>query len=40
VEHGDKEDPASVSDEERVARMKRLFNQRARPAPAGGLLTA
>jgi GST-like protein len=40
VEHGDKEDPASVSDEERAARMKRLFNQRARPAPAGGRLTA
>jgi GST-like protein len=39
VEHGDREDPASVSDEERAARMKRLFNQRARPAPAGGLLT-
>ena len=39
VAHGDTEDPASVSDEERAARMKRLFNQRARPAPAGGLLS-
>jgi GST-like protein len=39
VAHGDTEDPASVSDEERAARMKRLFNQRARPAPEGGLLT-
>jgi GSH-dependent disulfide-bond oxidoreductase len=37
--HGDAEDPASVSPEERAARMKRLFNQRARPAPAGGLLS-
>ena len=31
---GDAEDPASVSEEERAARMKRLFNQRARPVPA------
>jgi GST-like protein len=36
VEAGDTEDPTSVSDEERAARMKRLFNQRARPVPAGG----
>lgn len=35
VESGDTEDPASVSPEERAARMKRLFNQRARPVPAG-----
>jgi GST-like protein len=35
VESGDTEDPASVSPEERAARMKRLYNQRARPVPAG-----
>ena len=35
VSAGDTEDPASVSPEERAARMKRLFNQRARPAPEG-----
>ena len=35
VQAGDTEDPASVSPEERAARMKRLFNQRARPVPAG-----
>jgi GST-like protein len=39
VAHGDTEDPATITDEERAARMKRLFNQRARPAPAGGLLS-
>jgi GST-like protein len=39
VAHGDAEDPASISDEERAARMKRLFNQRARPAPVGGLMS-
>ncbi|HEX4181915.1 MAG TPA: glutathione binding-like protein [Caulobacteraceae bacterium] len=35
VEAGDTEDPASVTPEERAARTKRLFNQRARPVPAG-----
>lgn len=34
VTAGDPEDPASLSDEEKERRMKILFNQRARPAPA------
>lgn len=32
------EDPASLPAEERERRAKTLYNQRARPAPAGGLL--
>jgi GST-like protein len=32
------EDPASLPAEERERRAKMLYNQRARPAPAGGLL--
>ena len=35
VAAGDTEDPASVTPEERERRMKLLYNQRARPAPAG-----
>jgi GSH-dependent disulfide-bond oxidoreductase len=41
VTAGPPEDPESVSPEEREIRMKLLYNQRARPAPAeGGLITA
>ena len=32
------EDPNSLSDEEKARRTKLLYNQRARPAPEGGLL--
>lgn len=32
------EDPATLSDEERARRAAIMYNQRARPAPAGGLL--
>ena len=35
---GPPEDPATVSEEEKARRNKLLYNQRARPAPAGGLL--
>jgi GST-like protein len=38
VSAGPAEDPASLSEEERQKRAKMLYNQRARPAPAGGLL--
>ena len=31
-------DPSKFSPEEREALRKRLYNQRARPAPEGGLL--
>ena len=34
VTAGEPEDPASIPPEERERRMKILFNQRARPAPA------
>jgi GST-like protein len=32
------EDPSKLPEEERERRAKILYNQRARPAPAGGLL--
>jgi GST-like protein len=32
------EDPATLPEEERERRAKLLYNQRARPAPEGGLL--
>jgi GST-like protein len=38
VTAGPPEDPDSVSQEEKDRRAKLLYNQRARPAPAGGLL--
>jgi GST-like protein len=31
-------DPSKLSPEERERRTRMLYNQRARPAPAGGLL--
>jgi GST-like protein len=31
-------DPSTLSPEERERRTKIMYNQRARPAPAGGLL--
>ncbi len=39
VSIGPSEDFAALSPEERERRIKMLFNQRARPAPEGGLLT-
>ena len=38
VTAGPPEDPASLSEEEKERRQKLLYNQRARPAPEGGLL--
>jgi len=40
VTAGPTEDPESLPPEERERRMKLLYNQRARPAPAEGGLTA
>jgi len=38
VTAGPAEDPAALSDEEKARRQAMLYNQRARPAPMGGLL--
>ncbi len=38
VTAGPPEDPNTLSDEEKERRIKLLYNQRARPAPEGGLL--
>lgn len=38
VTAGPVEDPAALSEEERQKRARLLYNQRARPAPSGGLL--
>ncbi len=40
VTAGPEEDPSSLSEEEKERRRKLLYNQRARPAPEGGLLEA
>jgi GST-like protein len=39
VTAGPPEDPATVTPEEQARRRAQLYNQRARPAPEGGLLT-